>query len=245
MTDPAMDHYSGMEGVEYCPVSIGARLIGDRWSLLIVRELLQGATRFSEIHRGLPTLSKSLLSSRLRALVKHGLVEQRNDRVTGSYHLTPAGEGLRDIIVAVGAWTVQWRFPAPNAAVADSPLLLWRMFQALRVDRLPPRRVTVEFTFSDAEPNRGWLILDGAESSLCMEPPGNDADVMVEGSVEAWLAVWFGHRTYADAVDTRALVLTGTPQLTTDLHRWFDPSVFAASVTAARAKRVDRGPDAD
>ncbi len=240
MTDSAMSHYPGLEGVEYCPVSIGAKLIGDRWSLLIVRELLQGATRFNEIHRGLPTLSKSLLSSRLRGLVKQGLVEHRNDRATGSYHLTPAGEDLREVIVAVGAWTVQWRFPAPNAAVADSPLLLWRMFQALRLDHLPPRRVTVEFTFSDAKPDRGWMILDGAESSLCMEPPGNDAEMVVDGSVETWLAVWFGHRSFADAVETRSLVLTGTPALTSELHRWFDPSVFAASVAAARDKASDR-----
>ena len=237
MASPATSHYPGMEGVEYCPVSIGAKLIGDRWALLIVRELLQGASHFNEIHRGLPGLSKSLLSSRLRSLVRQGLVEHRKEGTAGSYHLTPAGLDLREVLLAVGLWTVRWRFPAPSAAAADSPLLLWRMFQALRYDRLPQGRVTVEFIFRDAKPDRGWLVLDGAESSLCMEPPGNGADVIVTGSVEAWLAVWHGHRSYADTIETGDLKATGPPQLTSEIRGWFDVGTFATAVAAGSQEK--------
>jgi DNA-binding HxlR family transcriptional regulator len=220
--------YPGLEGVEYCPVSIGAKLIADRWSLLIVRELLQGASRFNEIHRGLPGLSRSLLSSRLRSLIRQGLL--RNDNTSGTYHLTPAGEDLRDVLLALGIWTVRWRFPPPSSSEADSALLLWRMFQSLRLDQLPKRRVTVELAFEDATPDRGWLVLAGADSSLCMEPPGGDIDVVVTGSVKAWLSIWFGHRSYADAVRTGALRLLGPPRLTDELPRWFEISPFATLI---------------
>jgi DNA-binding HxlR family transcriptional regulator len=234
----SMDRYPGLEGVEYCPVSIGAKLIADRWSLLIVRELLQGATRFSEIHRGLPGLSKSLLSSRLRSLARQGLVARCSDNATGTYHLTPAGADLRQVILAIGTWTVRWRFPPPSSAEGDSALLLWRLFQSLRFEQLPPRRVTVELTFGDTTPNRGWLVLDGAHSSLCMEPPGDDIDVVVRGSVDAWLSIWFRHRSYAEVVRAGELTLQGSPQLTAQLPRWFGTSAFAESVAAGR---VDPG----
>lgn len=153
-------------------MSIGAKLVGDRWSLLIVRELLVGASRFNEIRRGLPGISRSLLSDRLRSLERQGLLEHRTDTASGSYCLTAAGQDLRDVLVALGTWTVRWRFPAPAATAPDSSMLLWRMFQGINVANLPPQRVTVQLNFADAEPSRGWFILDGDASSLCMEPPG-------------------------------------------------------------------------
>jgi DNA-binding HxlR family transcriptional regulator len=216
--------------VEYCPVSIGAKLVGDRWSLLIVRELLVGASRFNEIHRGLPGLSKSLLASRLRSLVRQGLVERRHDASAGSYALTPAGADLWDVILALGTWTVRWRFPPPAASSGDSALLLWRMYQGVDPARLPPHRVTVEFVLTDAEPGRGWLLLDRARSSLCMEPPGHEADLVVRGSVPTWLAVWFGRRDYADAVAAGDLVVDGQAHLASRLPEWFDISPFAGGL---------------
>lgn len=227
-------HYPGMEGVEYCPVSIGARLVGDRWSLLIVRELLVGATRFNEIQRGLPGVSRSLLSGRLRSLERQGLVEHQTDTATGSYRLTKAGEDLRPVIVALGSWTVRWRFPPPSLATPDSSLLLWRMYQGLNLDKLPPHRVTLELDFDDAEPNRGWIILDGDASSLCMEPPGHDADLIVDGSVRAWLDVWYGFRGYADVVEAGDLILKGPPHLASQLRGWFDGSAFASEIAERR-----------
>jgi hypothetical protein len=101
------------------------------------------------------------------------------------------------------------------------------MFQGLDPSRQPPERVTVEFVFAHAEPERGWLVLDGADSSLCMEPPGHESDLVVRSSVPTWLAVWFGHRTYADAVAAGDLVLDGQAHLVSQLPDWFDLSPFA------------------
>lgn len=234
MSDDALSHYPGLEGVEYCPVAIGASLLGDRWSLLIVRELIGGASRFNEIHRALHGLSRSMLSGRLRSLERHGLIEPVPDTKAGGYQLTAAGSDLRDVLVAIGAWTVRWRFPMPSEAVPDSPLLLWRMYQGLNIDRLPDRRVIVEFDFDDAEPDRGWLHLDGVDSSLCMDPPGHPADVLIAGSVRSWLEVWFGHRTYADAVESGELVVKGSADLVSQVPQWFHLSELAGIVAERR-----------
>lgn len=235
MPDSSLSHYPGLEGVEYCPVAIGANVMGDRWSLLIVRELLVGATRFNEIHRALPGLSRSMLSGRLRSLERHGLLERTPDVEGGGYHLTQAGADLRDVLMALGAWTVRWRFPPPTEAVPDSPLLLWRMYQGIDTERLPPHRVTVEFAFDDAEPNRGWLLLDGDASTLCMEPPGDVPDLVVSGSVRAWLAVWFGHCTYSDAVEAGDLNVHGAAHLVSQLPTWFHLSALAHLVAEHHA----------
>jgi DNA-binding HxlR family transcriptional regulator len=240
VSDDDAHRFPGMEGVEYCPVSIAAKLIGDRWTLLIVRELMAGASRFNEIHRGLPGLSRSLLSGRLRSLVRQGLVEHRGGAAARSYELTAAGADLREVILALGTWTVRWRFPPPTASNADSALLLWRMCQGVNPARLPPHRVTVEFVFTDAEPSSGWLVLDGAHSSLCMEPPGHQADLVARGSVPAWLAVWFGHRTYAEAVAAGALVLDGQAHLVSQLPHWFDTGPFTGAIVAQRPSENGR-----
>lgn len=235
MSSDSLSHYPGLEGVEYCPVAIGASLMGDRWSLLIVRELLVGASRFNEMHRALPGLSRSMLSGRLRTLERHGLVEALPDAQGGGYGLTDAGADLRGLLMALGAWTVRWRFPPPDETVPDSPLLLWRMYQGINAAQLPPHRVTVEFQFDDAEPSRGWLHLDGEASSLCMDPPGHAADLVISGSVRTWLAVWFGHRTYADAVDTGDLVIKGSAHLVSQVPSWFHLSALARLVVEARS----------
>ncbi|MGQ0842890.1 MAG: winged helix-turn-helix transcriptional regulator [Sporichthyaceae bacterium] len=227
--------FPGMEGVEYCPVAIGARVLGDRWSLLIVRELIVGATRFNEIHRALPGLSRSLLSSRLRTLVRDGLLVKGDADGEAGYRLTEAGVALRPVLIALGEWTVQWRFPMPEDSEKNSALMLWRMYQGLDPAALPATRTTLEIVFTDADPGRGWLVLEGGESSLCAQPPGHGTDLTVRGTVPVWLQVWFGHVAFADAVATGQLSVTGPRELATALPSWFRLSHFADLVAKGRA----------
>lgn len=234
MEQSSLSAFPGMEGVEYCPVAIGARVLGDRWSLLIVRELIVGATRFNEIHRALPGLSRSLLSSRLRMLARQGLVVKGDSDGEDGYHLTEAGAALRPVLIAIGEWTVGWRFPMPDDSESNSALMLWRMYQGLDPAALPATRTTLEIVFSDADPDRGWLVLDGEESSLCVQPPGHDTDLTVRGTVRVWLEVWFGHIAFEDAVADGRLKVTGPRQLVLDLPRWFRLSHFANLVAERR-----------
>ena len=216
-------------------MSIGTKVVADRWNLLIVRELLQGATRFNEIHRALPGLSRSLLTGRLQHLIHHDLVVRAApDADAPGYHLTPAGTAMWPIIKAIGEWSVAWRFPDPTGTEPDPSLLYWRLYQAVRIDATPDRRVTIEIFLSDAstDTRRGWLILDRPDSTLCVEPPRHDVDLRVSTTIATWQSVWFGHRRYNDALRTGDLTLDGPRELVSDFPRWFDISPFAPTVEA-------------
>ena len=147
---PLRTYHRGMaHAPEYCPVSIGVAVVSERWNLLILRELLAGPRGFNDIHRGLPGLSRTLLSQRLRTLQHSELVAPVADDGSGTagYQLTPMGADLRGVLAELGAWSVRWCFPEPSDDQLDPHLLLWRMRQGLVADTLPARRVVVEFVF--------------------------------------------------------------------------------------------------
>lgn len=217
---------------EYCPVSIGAKLIGDRWTLLIVRELIVGARGFNEIHRGLPGLNRSMLAGRLRYLERLGAVCRTNPRpgVRSAYRLTPSGSDLRDVIVAIGAWTVHWHFPEPIEVDEDVPSLLWRMYQGMRRDVLPGGKVLIEFRFPGSDPSRGWIKIDPQGSRVCLGAPEGRPDVSVQATPRVLTEVWFGFRGFHEAIAEGAVVLEGPSDVTRDLPNWFQTSAFSEMV---------------
>lgn len=130
---------------QYCPIAKAVEVLGERWSVLVVCELLIGSTQFNEIARGLPTMSRTLLAKRLRQLEAAGLVE----RLDGSYHLTPAGEDLCPLVFGFGVWAEQWILEDPTVEELDPQLLLWWVHGPLDTDSLPDRRVVLEFEFTE------------------------------------------------------------------------------------------------
>jgi DNA-binding HxlR family transcriptional regulator len=222
---------------EYCPVSMGAAIVAERWNLLIIREILTGATRFNDIHRGLPGLSRTLLSQRLRVLQHNGLVEPvaRGRPEPGGYRLTPAGEDLRGVLTALGTWAVRWQFPEPRDNQLNPHLLLWRMRSGLARDRLPAQRVVIEFSFEDRQTEHGWLILDGDDSSICARSPMFEVDVYAAASSRRWHEIWFGHRSLRESISNGDVVLTGRNELTRQFADWFSRSPFADQVAAHRS----------
>lgn len=218
---------------EYCPVSMGADLIAERWSLLIVREMLTGADRFNDIHRGLPHVSRTLLSQRLQALQRAGLVDRVAETESHSrYRLTAAGADLVPVLEAIGAWTVKWRFPEPRDDQLNAHLLLWRMRAGLVRERLPKRRVVVEFTFDGTPPEHGWLLLDGENSSICARPPSFDVDLYARASSTTWHEAWHGHRSIHEAIDEGAIQLLGDVELAARFPEWFTLGRLAGQVAA-------------
>ncbi|GEL26897.1 HxlR family transcriptional regulator [Pseudonocardia sulfidoxydans NBRC 16205] len=221
-------------GPEYCPVSMAATVLCERWNLLIIRELYVGARGFNDIHRGLPGLSRTLLSQRLRALQQSGLVES----VAGNrgYRLTERGADLEDVLVAVGNWGVRWAFPEPADERLDPHLLMWRMRLGLRSEALPDQRVTVELIFEQGrEQVRGWLVLDGEDSSVCTRDPMFDVDVHARAKSEVWYSVWYGHRGWSEVLEDGEMELSGRPALLRDFPTWFRRSDFAPRVAERRA----------
>jgi DNA-binding HxlR family transcriptional regulator len=166
---------------QWCPVAHAAEILAERWTPLIVRELLAGVDRFNDLERGLPGISRTLLAQRLRQLERAGVVERRlapNGR-TPTYWLTQAGQDLQPVVDALGGWGARWAFPEPRPEELDPGLLLWWMRRRIRTERLPARRIVVQFEFPGARKEYLWLLLAPTEVSVCLDDPRFDPDVLV------------------------------------------------------------------
>ncbi|MEU1519855.1 helix-turn-helix domain-containing protein [Streptomyces sp. NPDC005811] len=221
---------------EYCPVSVGTRVIGDRWTLLIIREVMVGATRFTEIHRGLPGLSRTLLSTRLRHLERLGLLDRvptdRGGRF--EYHLTVAGHAVRPVIEAIGRWSADWCFPPPTDEQSDAALLLWRLYQSLDHEALPNGRIGIEFRFPEGEHPRGWLHAGPSGSGVCVGATEyDDVDLIVVAAPRVLSELRMGVRSCEAALTAGDIEFQGPPHLVQGFRtRWFRPSPFAAQLSA-------------
>ena len=224
---------------QYCPVARAAEIFADRWTPLIVRELLSGSSQFNRIERGLPGISRSLLASRLRHLEDAGVVERRKDRRSKftEYHLTDAGRDLQRVVDRLGAWGVRWAFGEPKPEELDPVLLLWKMHQRIRRDLLPPTRIVVEFDFTGRNSRRLWLILEPREVSVCLKPPGFDSDLIVRADLAVFYRVWLGYIEYDAAVRSKGIIVDGSRVLAGDLPRWFSWSPMARFVRVERNRR--------
>lgn len=222
----------------YCPVSLGTEVLADRWTPLILRELILGSTRFNDIARCLPGISRSLLVARLRHLENHGVIETwPSPTGRGSeYRLTPAGKDLEPVIIALGRWAVEWLFDDLHPEEADPTSLMWWMHRRVDVERLPPGRVVVEFEHTAPEKQMFWLVFDRGEPSVCVQHPGFDSDVVVRGTTPALSRVFNGFTRWSDAVSGGTITIDGPPNLVKALPKWFLWSPFAeqnyAKVTA-------------
>ena len=223
-----------------CPVARASEVLADRWTPLIVRELILGSHRFNEIERGLPGISRSLLVSRLRDLEEAGVVERLPApqlRVT-EYHLSEAGRDLKPVIETLGAWGVRWAFGEPRLEELDAGLLIWKIHQRIDRELLPERRTVVEFDFTGPRGRRVWLLLEPREVSVCVTPPGFDSDLVVHADLAFFYRMWLGHIEYDAAIRCRSVVVDGLPVLARQLPRWFMWSPMAQIGRASCRERV-------
>jgi DNA-binding HxlR family transcriptional regulator len=212
----------------YCPVALGSEVLADRWTPLIVRELILGNTRFNDITRGLPGISRSLLVQRLRHLERMGVVELWPSP-TGrgnEYHLTPAGKDLEGVVMALGRWAVQWLFDDLRPDDVDAVNLLWWMHRRLDEEQLPTTRVVIEFRHTAPTRTTIWMVLDRGEASVCLQHPGFEPDVLVTSTTRALAEVFSGLTTWPSAVASGQVQIDGPPALTRRFQRWFLWSPF-------------------
>jgi DNA-binding HxlR family transcriptional regulator len=224
---------------QFCPVARASEVFADRWTPLIVRELLAGSRHFNDIERGLPGISRSLLVSRLRHLEDRGVVarERRRQPARIEYTLTEAGRDLQRVIERLGEWGVRWAFGEPKIEELDPGVLVWKMHQRVDRSRLPPGRTVVEFDFTGRRGRRLWLVLTPQEVSVCLKPPGFDTDVTVRSDLAFFYRVWLGAIDYASATRGGAVRVEGPAALVRDLPRWFMWSPMAPIVRADRERR--------
>ena len=213
---------------QFCPVAKAMELLDERWTLLVVRELISGSEQFNQLRRGLPRMSPSLLSRRLTQLEQAGLLERQVEGGAARYRLTRAGLELRPVIEAVGAWGVRWVGELGDRDL-DPKLLLWDMHRNVVPDAVPDGRTVVGFHFPDAEPGRRdwWLLIRSEETDVCDIDPGLEVSVRVDASLRAMVAVWLGDRAWSDVLRAGDVAVHGPAELRRGFPEWFRLSPFA------------------
>ncbi len=220
---------------QYCPVARATEILGDRWTLLIVRDLIYGARHFKALERGLPGIPTAMLANRLKRLQQAGIIEREENSGSQkvSYFLTPAGMALVPIMDALSEWGAKWIFGEPEETELDPVLLLWWMHSRVYRERLPKQRVVIEFDFSETRPARFWLVLTTDDVSVCQTHPGFEVDVLVTVELKYFYQVWLGKIAFMDAMSSGKVQLDALPAFIRDFPNWFMLSPFAGSVHAA------------
>jgi DNA-binding HxlR family transcriptional regulator len=218
---------------QFCPVAMAAEILGARWTIVLLRELVAGSTRFNDLRRGVPRMSPALLSKRLKDLETAGIVKRA--RVAGEpdlfeYRLTEAGRGLQPVIEAVGIWGQTWLETEASLENLDPELLMWDMRRNINPTPMPRRRSTIQVIFTDLkEARRNWwlIVQPGQEVDLCRVDPGFDVDLYLSTNLRTMTEVWMGYTTIARAKEQERLIITGNRQLEADLGSWLSLSTFA------------------
>ena len=215
---------------QFCPVAVASEVLGQRWTLLILRELLAGSTHFNQLRRGVPLMSPSLLAQRLRSLDSAGIVS-RTPGTTGrqsEYHLTRAGEELRPLIEQLGIWGRRWLQQELRKDHLDPGLLMWDIQRRVNVQALPARRVVVRFNYTDVEPGMSlwWLVLESDQSDICLEDPGFAVDLEVTTSVRLMTRIWMGDADFRRMLGPD-LVIRGPRALARAFPEWLELGQFA------------------
>lgn len=212
---------------EYCPIVRASEVLAERWTPIIVRNLLLGCETFGEIAAGAPGISETLLSQRLRSLEQHGIIDRHpNPRGRGSlYRLTPAGRELQDVCDAMGTWGARWLDVAPKNL--DPGILLWAIAKTMDRTRLPEQRIVARFDLSDAPKNKYWLLVQRPEPELCRRHPGFEETLIVKTST-GWLTKWhMGQVSLRQALREGTIEINGPASLVREFAACGGQSPFA------------------
>jgi DNA-binding HxlR family transcriptional regulator len=218
---------------QFCPVSMAAEVLCSRWTIVLIRELVAGSTRFNDLRRGVPRMSPALLSQRLKDLEAAGvLTREPSAREPGvfEYRLTPAGEELKPLVEAFGVWGQRWVASELSLQHLDATLLMWDMRRSLNLEPMPRRRSVIQFRYPEQVATRRvwWLIVDPEGSiDLCSVDPGFDVDLFVSTDLRTMTAIWMGRDTVRAALAADRLMLTGDQALAADMQAWLGLSPFA------------------
>lgn len=227
---------------QFCTVARGAEVLCERWTPLVVRELLCGSKRFNDLRRGVPRMSTSLLAQRLQRLEQFGIVRRTPAGKVWEYSLTEAGEELRPIVAALGHWGARWIGSRLRDEELDAGLLMWDIRRFACISEFPPRPVVVNFRFRDARPGERtwWLVVEDGVVDLCRDDPGRELTLVVDATVRALTEIWSGDRTPQQALQSRDVRVDGATRDAQDLWRWLGASSFASTRRARDAAAAQR-----
>ena len=216
---------------QYCPLAMSTEILCNRWTILVIRELLEGSTRFNEIRRGVPLMSRTLLSARLKELEAAGLVI-RTTKSSGNktnYRLSVSGQALGPIVFALAGWGQEWIDVEPSIEIVDTDFLMWDIRRNVKYLPELPDRFVVRFHFLDAPEKKlfHWLVFDNSEVDLCYVDPGFDVDVEIECSMKLMVKVWMGWVGFEASVSKGELLIIGDQKFTRCAKKWLGLSSFS------------------
>jgi DNA-binding HxlR family transcriptional regulator len=224
---------------QFCPVAKAMELLDERWTLLVVRELMMGSRHFNALRRGVPRMSPALLSKRLQTLVRAGVVERWQDGNRVTYRLTEAGRELEPIVEALGRWGIRW-IPELGDEDLDPHLLLWDIHRNVDLEAVPDGRTAIAFVFPDVPPSARcwWLVITGEGVDVCDEDPGHPVLLTVESTLRTLTRIWRGDLSWSAALRSGELLLHGEPQARRALPRWLTLSTLAGTPRPAPAEEI-------
>ena len=228
---------------QFCTVARGAEILCERWTALVVRELMCGSTHFNELRRGVPRMSPTLLSKRLRSLEEAGVVKRSGAGNATSYTLTAAGEELRPIVMAIGHWGARWIGSRLQPGQLDVGFLMWDVRRFVRLEEFPDHRVVLQFSFPDARPRERvwWLVVEDGVADLCRDDPGHELTLLVTSSVRALTEVWTGALEAPAALRSGDITVVGATRDREALWRWLGCSAFAETRRSRPPSKVVAG----
>jgi DNA-binding HxlR family transcriptional regulator len=217
---------------QFCPVAMAAEILCTRWTVVVLRELIAGSSRFNDLRRGVPRMSPALLSQRLKNLEQAGVISRVKTSESGvfEYQLTRAGRDLQPIIESFGIWGQRWVEKQMTLQNLDPQLLMWDMRRNLNPTPMPKRRSTIQFLYPEVPTARGkwWLIVSPREEvDLCSVDPGFEVNLYVSSDLRTMTAIWMGLETVRKAMHSRHIKLVGDRHLAATMQTWLGLSPFA------------------
>ena len=226
---------------QFCPIAKSSEILGDTWSILIVRELLLGSTRFSQLQKGLPKISPTILTKRLKELEASGVVIKRKQTAQKGheYRLTPSGRELSTVVEALAVWGMRWARDEMEPDDLDATFLMFDIERNLVTNELPDGENVICFQFPDlTDFSAWWVVCEGANTDLCYQDPGKDVSAYVTANSVDMIKVWMGDLPLSQALREDRVTLLGEPLICDRFRKWFPLSSAAAVPRPTQTERL-------
>ncbi len=214
---------------QFCPVAKATEVLGEKWTPLIIRELITDDQSFNSLRKGVPLMSPSLLSSRLKSLESSGVIERNKTDKGVIYSLTSAGEEIGPIIEQLGVWGQRWARSDLNKKDLDPSLLMWDAHRRIDTSHFPDERTVIRFEFVDypSKLRLWWLVVTGDEVDICLKDPGHEVNLFIQSTLRTMTQIWVGDLSINKARRDKLLHLTGETALRDSMSSWIGCSSLA------------------